>query len=111
MVNLSLLIRVQMRRRSSDEQGRDRKGCVSVFVNNLPERRHWRWMQQLFGYHGRVMDVFIPKKRGAAGRRFGFVRYGSIRDARRAIERLDDFMMMNQRLGRNMVQFQGRKTF
>ncbi|KAH1065635.1 hypothetical protein J1N35_030622 [Gossypium stocksii] len=57
-----------------DERGRDRKGCVSVFVNNLPERMHWRWLQQLFGYHGRVMDVFIPKKRGAAGRRFGFVR-------------------------------------
>ncbi|MBA0691660.1 hypothetical protein Goari_009276 [Gossypium aridum] len=72
---------------------------------------HWRWLQQLFGYHGRVMDVFIPKKRGAAGRRFGFVRYGNIRDARRGIERLDDFMMMNQRLGGNMVQFQGRKTF
>ncbi|MBA0623592.1 hypothetical protein Godav_009045 [Gossypium davidsonii] len=59
---------------------------------------HWRWLQQLFGYHGRVMDEFIPKKRGAAGRRFGFVRYGNIRDARRGIERLDDFMMMNQRL-------------
>ncbi|MFQ6639551.1 hypothetical protein Gotur_015245 [Gossypium turneri] len=71
---------------------------------------HWRWLQQLFGYHGRVMDVFIPKKRGAAGRRFGFVRYGNIRDGRRGIERLDDFMMMNQRLGGNMVQFQGRKT-
>ncbi|MBA0659162.1 hypothetical protein Goklo_011320, partial [Gossypium klotzschianum] len=67
--------------------------------------------EKLFGYHGRVMDEFIPKKRGAAGRRFGFVRYGNIRDARRGIERLDDFMMMNQRLGGNMVQFQGRKTF
>ncbi|MBA0820299.1 hypothetical protein Gohar_019590 [Gossypium harknessii] len=36
---------------------------------------HWRWLQQLFGYHGRIMDVFIPKKRGAAGRRFGFVSF------------------------------------
>lgn len=55
--------------------------------------------------------MLIPKKRGVVGRRFGFVRYGKIHDARRAIERLDDFMMLNHRLGVNMVRFQGRTTF
>lgn len=38
-----------------DEQGWDQKSCVSIFVNNLLERMHWRWLRQPFRYHGRVI--------------------------------------------------------
>lgn len=34
-------------------------GCVTVFVSNDPDRMNWRWLKQLFGYHGKVLDAFI----------------------------------------------------
>ncbi|XVF37153.1 hypothetical protein REPUB_Repub19eG0121300 [Reevesia pubescens] len=44
----------------------------TVFVNNLSPRVHWRWLWKIFQYHGRVVDVFIPRKRGVKARKFGF---------------------------------------
>ncbi|MBA0619933.1 hypothetical protein Godav_005720 [Gossypium davidsonii] len=61
---------------------------VSVFVNNLPKGMHWRWLKQLFEYHGKVIDAFILNKRNIKGKRIGFVRYANINDANKAINRM-----------------------
>ena len=49
----------------------------SVFVNNIPLCVHWRWLQKIFSHHGKVVDVFIPKKRNVGGKKFGFVRFAT----------------------------------
>ncbi|KAL4295999.1 hypothetical protein GQ457_12G002460 [Hibiscus cannabinus] len=77
--------------------------CVSVFVDNLPERINRRWLKQLFGYHGEVVDVFIPNKMTSAGKRFGFVRFTRFDDANRAIDRLNGFILLKSRLSVNLV--------
>ncbi|KAL4295326.1 hypothetical protein GQ457_12G018390 [Hibiscus cannabinus] len=71
--------------------------CVSVFVNNLSERMNRRWLKQLFGYHGEVVDIFIPNKRTSAGMRFGFVRFTRFDNANRAIDRSNGFILLKSR--------------
>ncbi|XVF17804.1 hypothetical protein REPUB_Repub10bG0155800 [Reevesia pubescens] len=48
---------------------------TSVFINNIPKQVHWRWLWRIFSHHGKVVDVFIPKKCSKSGRRYGFVRF------------------------------------
>ncbi|KAK5826754.1 hypothetical protein PVK06_021684 [Gossypium arboreum] len=44
---------------------------------------HWKGLWALFGYHGDVIDAFIPTKRCRNAKRFGFVRFTNERDAQR----------------------------
>ncbi|MFQ6634349.1 hypothetical protein Gotur_011887 [Gossypium turneri] len=59
----------------------------------------------------RVLDAFIPNKRNAANKRFGFIRYAYLAEARRAIERMNDFWMYKHRLGVNLARFKCRSSF
>lgn len=36
----------------------------------------------MFKYHGEVIDVFIPTKKNKEGKRFGFMRYSNMTDAK-----------------------------
>ncbi|MBA0832553.1 hypothetical protein Goarm_016939, partial [Gossypium armourianum] len=58
-----------------------------------------------------VLDAFTPNKRNAANKRFGFIRYAYLAEARRAIERMNDFWMYKHRLGVNLARFKGRPSF
>ncbi|KAK8623421.1 hypothetical protein V6N13_118306 [Hibiscus sabdariffa] len=70
-----------------------------------------RWLKQLFGYHGEVVDVYIPNKRTSTGKRFGFVRFTRFDDANRAIDRLNGFILFKSRLSVNLVRFNSRSAF
>ncbi|TYI56623.1 hypothetical protein E1A91_D11G224300v1 [Gossypium mustelinum] len=88
----------------------DYRGCL--LLTHIPIKRiNWRWLKQLFGYHGKVLDAFIPNKRNAANKMFGFIRYAYLAEARRAIERMNDFWMYKHRLGVNLARFKGRSSF
>ncbi|GAB2292409.1 hypothetical protein Dimus_026650 [Dionaea muscipula] len=53
----------------------DRKQEVTLYEEGIPEAMNPKGLFDLFSKYGVVYDVFIPKKRNKAGKRFGFVRY------------------------------------
>lgn len=56
--------------------------CNTVYVNNIPPRFHWKG-------------------------RFGFIRFESMADAKRIIERLNGFRSFGFRIGVNLAQIWG----
>ncbi|KAK8544296.1 hypothetical protein V6N13_034658 [Hibiscus sabdariffa] len=89
----------------------DRKGIITLFVNNLPPFLHWSGLKQVFERQGDVVDSFIANKLDRSGRRFGFVRFSNNRDADRAIERLNRFNLYGSRIEVSYVKFQGRTSY
>ncbi|KAE8701969.1 hypothetical protein F3Y22_tig00110503pilonHSYRG00362 [Hibiscus syriacus] len=43
------------------------KDCYTIFIENLPEKIHWKKLGSIFGSHGQVIDAFIPKKETRMG--------------------------------------------
>ncbi|XVF06927.1 hypothetical protein REPUB_Repub06bG0093200 [Reevesia pubescens] len=84
---------------------------TSVFVNNIPKQVHWRWLWRIFSHHGKMVDVFIPKKRSKSGRRYGFVRFSNRGDAFKVIKRLNGVWLLNAQLGVNIARFKGRSFY
>ncbi|KAK9273614.1 hypothetical protein L1049_018424 [Liquidambar formosana] len=63
------------------------KCCVTLFVDNLPDRMENRWLRNMFKWYGDIADVFVPwKKRFGSSSRYGFVRFYKDRDAELAIQ-------------------------
>ncbi|KAB2085563.1 hypothetical protein ES319_A05G406400v1 [Gossypium barbadense] len=87
------------------------KGQFTVFVKNIPVAMHWKGLWALFSYHGEVLDVFISVKRCKDGKRFSFVRFSNILDAHRAIDRLNDFVLLGYRIGVKMSSYGGGRHF
>ncbi|KAK8549932.1 hypothetical protein V6N13_055492 [Hibiscus sabdariffa] len=83
--------------RGLEAQGKDRK-CVSLFVENIPERMQWKGLWHLFARHGEVVATFIARKLSRGGKRFGFVRFKDEVDAGRAMERLNGFEVYGYRM-------------
>ncbi|KAL4323099.1 hypothetical protein GQ457_11G031820 [Hibiscus cannabinus] len=71
---------------------------VTLFIENIPERMHWKGMWHLFARHGEVNRAFIVKKLSRGGKRFGFVSFEIVCDASRAMERLNGFNVYGYRL-------------
>ncbi|XVF23290.1 hypothetical protein REPUB_Repub13aG0024100 [Reevesia pubescens] len=91
---------------------RNYSGAVtSVFVNNIPQKVHWRWLWTIFEHYGRVLDVFIPRKRSRLGKRYGFVRFASRPAALTAIKSLNGAWLLNSRIGVNIARFRGRTSY
>ncbi|KAH7843379.1 hypothetical protein Vadar_015904 [Vaccinium darrowii] len=63
---------------------------VTIYVDNLSEDMDVAWLGQIFSKYGCVLDAFIPKKRSRGfNSKFGFVRFGSLREAEEAISSLN----------------------
>ncbi|MBA0813580.1 hypothetical protein Gohar_027416, partial [Gossypium harknessii] len=58
---------------------------MMVFVLNISLSMHWKGLRVMFRFHGEVLVAFIQAKRSKEGKRFGFVRFSNMTDARRAI--------------------------
>ncbi|KAE8720163.1 hypothetical protein F3Y22_tig00109908pilonHSYRG00027 [Hibiscus syriacus] len=56
---------------------------LTLFVDNLSSKLHWKGLWQIFGRQGGVSSVYIASKRSVKGSRFAFVRTGSKEDASR----------------------------
>ncbi|XVF31073.1 hypothetical protein REPUB_Repub16aG0114000 [Reevesia pubescens] len=83
----------------------------AVFVNNLPLKADSRWIAKVFNRFGKVVDVFVPKKRSRWGRKIGFVRFGSLVEARRAIWNLNGVFFLDYKIGVNLARFNPRNTY
>ncbi|KAE8696088.1 putative RING/U-box superfamily protein [Hibiscus syriacus] len=88
-----------------------RNGCFTIFIENLPEMIHWKRLGFIFGIHGHVIDAFIPKKRNSKGVRFGFIRYATIEEARRAISKMNGSRIDGSKVGVSYAKFKPRHSY
>ena len=66
----------------------------TLFMDNLPKSMSTFWLWQLCSYDGRVVDVFISRKRRASNPLpFAFVRFSSKQDATNVKGRLDGIII------------------
>ncbi|KAK8647664.1 hypothetical protein V6N13_121393 [Hibiscus sabdariffa] len=91
---------------AKEDEGK--QGIFTVFVENIPEAMVWKGLWHTFTRHGDVVDTYIARKRSKRGVRFGFVRFKSIVDAERAIERMNGFRFYGCRLMVKLAEFEGK---
>lgn len=84
------------------------KDLITVYVHSIPATMHWKGLWTLFRYHGEVKYAFILAKKNKRGRRFGFMWFVKMMDARRAINRLNGFVILGYRMSVYMARFKGR---
>ncbi|KAE8694755.1 receptor-like protein kinase-like [Hibiscus syriacus] len=89
----------------------DKSGCYTLFIENLPEKIHWKRFESLFCSHGRVLDAFIPNKRNSKGVRFGFISFASIEEARRAISKMNGYHIDGSKIGVSFAKFKPRHSY
>ncbi|MCI28503.1 RNA-binding protein 25-like, partial [Trifolium medium] len=102
-------------RKGSDAAGAShhRKGFVhkldqettSFFFTNFPEDVNVMDLWAKFARYGRIGEVYIPKKLDKQGRRFGFVKFREVRDARAMLARLGDIWLGTFKLRVNLPRF------
>ncbi|MED6172803.1 hypothetical protein PIB30_053299 [Stylosanthes scabra] len=69
-------------------------GEVAMFLDNLPSSTTLALMWKIFGREGKVVDVFLSRKRRTSNNlKFGFVRFICQAEAVCAIERLDGWIV------------------
>ncbi|KAG8491579.1 hypothetical protein CXB51_014853 [Gossypium anomalum] len=83
---------------------------ITVFVSNIPASMHWKGLWAFFSFHGKVVDAFISEKKSKGDMRFGFVRYANYSNARRAISRLNGFVILGSRIWVREARFKGNRT-
>ncbi|KAH1063661.1 hypothetical protein J1N35_028648 [Gossypium stocksii] len=82
---------------------------ITVFVLNISVTMHWKGLWTLFSYHSKVVDAFIPEKKGKCGKRFGFMRFNNFSYAQKAISRLNGFVILGSRIRVKIARFKGRR--
>lgn len=63
--------------------------------------------------HGKVIDAFIPSKRGSDGRRFGFVRFAYLQQQMQEgeLNRLNRFRKLGSRLRVSKAKYRRRRSY
>ncbi|XVF18493.1 hypothetical protein REPUB_Repub11eG0026500 [Reevesia pubescens] len=84
---------------------------TTLFVNNIPPNVHWRWLGWDFQRIGKVVDVFMPRKKSFKERRIGFVRFALVGKAKRAQWNLNGVWFLSHKIGVNIARFNPRKSF
>ncbi|MED6152537.1 Serine arginine-rich splicing factor 2, partial [Stylosanthes scabra] len=77
----------------------EKGGMMTVFADNLPRNTTSAWVWKIFGNEGRVVDVYVLRKvRHRNPLMFTFVRFADRRDAVKAIQNLDGWVVWGCRL-------------
>ncbi|KAK8527448.1 hypothetical protein V6N13_085278 [Hibiscus sabdariffa] len=101
---------VQQQRQGDDnQQGKSAARTVTLIVFN--QKLHSKGLWFLFNHHGEVVDSFIPRKRSLRDYRFGFVRFVTMEDAMRALDRLDGFTIYDSRVRVHLARHQSCHLF
>lgn len=85
------------------------KPHVTLFMYNILTTMQWKGLWTLFRYHGDVIDAFIPAKKSKSGRKFGFMRFYKLVNAHKAINRLNGFVILGNRISVYLARLKGRK--
>ncbi|XP_039066382.1 uncharacterized protein LOC120212012 [Hibiscus syriacus] len=86
-------------------------GCFTLYIENLPEKNHWKRFGSLFCPFGQIMDAFIPTKINSKGFRFGFIRFATIGEARKAISMMNGARIDGRKIGVSFAKFNPRHSF
>jgi hypothetical protein len=82
---------------------------TSFFFTNFPEDVKVVELWSIFAKHGRVGEVYIPKKRDKRGNRFGFVKFKEVKCVEALSSRLEDTWVGTYKIRINVSRF-GRKS-
>ncbi|MCH92530.1 endonuclease/exonuclease/phosphatase family protein, partial [Trifolium medium] len=78
---------------------------TSFFFTNFPDDAKVTELWSKFARHGRVGEVYVPKKLDKQGRRFGFVKFREVRDGGEMLSRLGDIWLGTYKLRVNLSRF------
>jgi hypothetical protein len=81
------------------------KETTSFFFSNFPEETQVMELWGLFAKHGRVGEVYVPKKRDKRGNRFGFVKFKEVKSIEALSGRLEDVWIGTFKLKVNLSLF------
>ncbi|MED6132389.1 hypothetical protein PIB30_018591 [Stylosanthes scabra] len=85
--------------REHGNQSWSEKNSFAVFVDNLPIDSTKEWLWRVFSSVGEVVDIYLSRKtREKNPLRFSFVRYVTRREAMRAIQQLDGWIVWGHSL-------------
>jgi RNA recognition motif-containing protein len=79
---------------------------TTCYVNNLPEDVGQREVERMFERWGKVVDVYIAKKRNKMGKFFGFVRYVNVKDEKWLENQLRDIWLGSYKVWVNNSKFE-----
>ena len=86
---------------------RGQSTIVTLFVDNIPRTLATSWLRHLFRRCGKVVDLFISTKvRKSNKNGFGFVRYDTIQEAKKAIAQLNGLAVQGRELKVSMARYQ-----
>ncbi|GAB2280689.1 Splicing factor [Dionaea muscipula] len=98
------VIRKRFQGNSSWTQGGGGR-LFTLFVDDIPDSMDHIDISKLFARFGLVRDVFLPRKRSKAGKKFVFVRYDCPVAAEVAIKRMNGVWMHDKELKVKMADF------
>ncbi|KAK2389417.1 putative serine/arginine-rich splicing factor protein [Trifolium repens] len=81
------------------------KETTSFFFTNFPEEAQVIELWSLFAKHGRVGEVYVPKKRDRRGNRFGFVKFKDVKSIDALCDRLEDVWLGSFKVKVNLARF------
>jgi hypothetical protein len=83
--------------------------ATSFFITNFPDDVKAADLWPKFARFGRVGEVYIPDKVDKQGRRFGFVKYRDIRDAREQLDLISNIWFGSFKIRVNLSRFEKGK--
>ncbi|GAB2293098.1 Serine/arginine-rich splicing factor 12, partial [Dionaea muscipula] len=96
--------------RSGNTMSRERGSrLVSLFVEDIPDSMDYIEIKKMFAKFGVVRDVYVPKKRSKASKRFDFVRYDCSVATEVAIQRTNGVWIKDKELKVKLADFQKQK--
>ncbi|GLT99706.1 hypothetical protein SLE2022_171290 [Rubroshorea leprosula] len=72
--------------------------ATTFFIYNFPEKVEAKDLWYRFQMYGKVVDVFVPKKRDKWGKRFGFLRLLGVQNVSQMVRRLNEIWIDSYKL-------------
>ncbi|GLU13970.1 hypothetical protein SLE2022_305700 [Rubroshorea leprosula] len=72
--------------------------ATTFFIYNFPENVEVKELWYRFQMYGKVIDVFVPKKRDKWGKRFGFLRLLGVQNVSQMVRRLNEIWIDSYKL-------------
>ncbi|KHN05908.1 Transcription factor PIF1 [Glycine soja] len=97
----------------SGSNWRDNKDITSLYFSRFAEDITEKDLWYHFKRWGDVREIFIPKRRNLAGRRYGFVRFKGVQDIPFLVKKLDSIVIGGLKLFVNLPKYgreKGRET-
>ena len=93
-------------------QARNQDGCLSLFVDNLPQAMTREWLKQIFKCYANLLNVFLSHKiRKKDNNLFGFVKFGSRMETKKVAEKLNRVTIRGCKIAVILAKYERRRKF